>query len=295
MWVIKMNKRPNISILIGLPGSGKSTYALSESIEGIYLSSDKIRKELYGDESIQGNPEDIFGLMQYRALSFLRKGIDVIYDATNIVRKDRVTFISKLPKDCFVTAKIIWQSIEKCIENDFARERTVGKQIIERMAKRFQAPWYDEGFDSIEIHRNFSKQDFENYTNKVFEDLDIPHDNSHHVGTIKEHSLSCYKNMLNLTNEEVLIEAAKYHDIGKPFCKSFKNTKGEDSIEAHYYDHQNVGAWMSYGLSRKNTFYRAWLINHHMAPFLNAKYLKTIPDHLKEDILLLHEADKNAC
>ena len=51
-------------MLIGLPGSGKSTYAkqyLADHIENtMWCSSDTIRKELYGDENIQGNPKTVF-------------------------------------------------------------------------------------------------------------------------------------------------------------------------------------------------------------------------------------------
>ena len=50
---------PKLEILIGIPGSGKSTYAKEEhesNSNSVYLSSDKIREELYGNESVQGNP-----------------------------------------------------------------------------------------------------------------------------------------------------------------------------------------------------------------------------------------------
>ena len=42
-------------MMVGLPASGKSTYAklLAEEVDGIIVSSDAIRKEWYGDENIQ--------------------------------------------------------------------------------------------------------------------------------------------------------------------------------------------------------------------------------------------------
>ena len=55
------NEVPKLEILIGLPGSGKSTYCKEKrelNSNSVYLSSDKIREELYGNESIQGNPAD---------------------------------------------------------------------------------------------------------------------------------------------------------------------------------------------------------------------------------------------
>ena len=68
---------PTLTLLIGPPGSGKTTYAQRHSEDDkniVHLSSDKIRQELYGDEAIQGNPEEVFGLMRARALDCLDKG-----------------------------------------------------------------------------------------------------------------------------------------------------------------------------------------------------------------------------
>ena len=50
-------------MLIGLPGSGKSTYAkslLDSEGKVKYCSSDEVRKQLYGDENIQCNPQTVF-------------------------------------------------------------------------------------------------------------------------------------------------------------------------------------------------------------------------------------------
>lgn len=40
-----------------------------------------------------------------------------------------------------------------------------------------------------------------------------------------------------------LLTAMLFHDCGKPFCKQFKNAKGEDTEIAHYYGHENYGAY----------------------------------------------------
>ena len=87
--------------------------------------------------------------------------------------------------------------------------------------------------------------------------------------------------------------AALIHDIGKPYTKDFHDAQGNPTPEAHFYQHQCVGAWMSYGFTI-TTPYVAWLISTHMDMFLHTKYYKNLPNCLKEELDLLHEADLNA-
>ena len=285
--------RPKLILLCGIPGSGKSTYGknyIEKHANTIHLSSDAIRKELYGDENIQGNPGEVFTLMQKRAVEALNDGYDVIYDCTNITRKDRAGIIGTCPKFAKIECHIIWAPIEECIKRDDSRDRTVGKEVIDRMLKRFQSPFFDEGLDAIKI---ISPDNFNqiSYHNKCFDDMKIPHDNPHHTLNISEHCGKAAKYILDLDPTKLnIIAAAEMHDIGKPYVKVFIDSKGNPCDTAHYYQHQCVGAWMSYGCAWGSP-YVAWLISTHMDPFLNTKYYKNIPLYLKRDIDLLHEAD----
>lgn len=279
--------------LVGIPGSGKTTYA-SEYISkygGVHLSSDLIRKELYGDESIQGDPADVFSLMQKRAIEHLNNGDTVIYDATNITRKDRASIIYACPKFVHIEAHVIWSSIETCIERDTSRNRTVGKAVIDKMLKRFQPPFYDEGFDEIKI---IIPEDFDanEYYNKYYNAMKIPHDNPNHTYGVHEHCIAALNHSLDKRFNSNVKYAAMIHDIGKPYTKAFIDSKGNPSETAHYYQHQCVGAWIAYGIYPDP--YIAWLVGAHMEPFFNSKYYKNLPNFLKKDIDLLHEADLNA-
>ena len=71
-----------VTMMIGIPGSGKTTYARN-FLKGEYISPDVIRKELYGDISIQGNASEVFGLVEKRIRTALAEGKNVVYDATN--------------------------------------------------------------------------------------------------------------------------------------------------------------------------------------------------------------------
>lgn len=285
--------RPSLIILCGIPGSGKSTYAknyIEQNSNTLHLSSDAIRKELYGDENIQGNPAEVFGLMQKRAVEALNNGCKVIYDATNITRKDRASIIGICPKFTNVECHIIWAPIEECVKRDSNRERTVGKEVIDKMLKRFQAVYYDEGIDEIKIITP-EVWNANDYTDSIFLAMNIPHDNPHHSLNIEDHCVEAYKHLNKCGVEDCDLRcAALFHDVGKPYVKSFVNSKGNPCDVAHYYQHQSVGAYMFYGSHNANP-HIAWLISTHMEPFFNSKYYKNLPSFLKKDIDLLHEAD----
>ncbi len=86
--------------LIGIPASGKSTFAQLLAQTGDYqiISTDAIRQQLYGDEKIQGNWLEIEAemLKQMQEAIALHRGI--IYDATNIKRAWRLDLLEKITR-----------------------------------------------------------------------------------------------------------------------------------------------------------------------------------------------------
>lgn len=150
-------ENPTLYILIGVPGSGKSTYAeelFQKAEKGTALvSSDQIRKSLYGRESCQDNPKKVFAIAHNTVIDQLKNGYDVIFDATNIYAKDRKELILKV---CFeVTQPVRFIAvyfdtpISECIKRQDLRERKVPTRVIEKMGRQIDKPTFQEGFDII--------------------------------------------------------------------------------------------------------------------------------------------------
>ena len=302
-----MKNIPKFIMMIGLPGSGKSTLAeiIAKEIGGQVVSSDKTRKEIFGDENVQDNPEKIFAEMLKRSKALLTAGTNVIYDATNIARKHRRHTLSQLP-ECVKIAQVVFAKYETCIEQDAKRERKVGASVIKRMLLNFQAPYYDEGWSEILIHING-----EQYTEKDYNDwMNCDHDNPHHNNTVLEHTAKVVQEAKKYIPKKatdfeggmigiMLTVAASLHDIGKKFTKGFRDARGNESKIAHFYGHHNVSAYYSLAyeplekmeMDMREKMLVVWLVNNHMEPFFGSKYYKSLNQGHRELLDALHKCD----
>lgn len=249
------------TMLVGLPGCGKTTFAqaLIEQHPGeyVWLSSDAIRGELWGDENDQQNPGEVFSIMNNRAVAALNEGYSVIYDATNLNSKKRKATLAEITRrvnpaksDFIATCRVITCSISECKRRQGLRARRVPDEVIDRMARQFQVPNYGEGWDYIFITNCGKKQDLTKEMNRLRE---TTHDNPHHTtGSIAEHCVRALSNIKELAEAEhipdlyirLLEDAAYYHDIGKRKTKVFHDKDGNPTDIAHYYGHDNVSAYL---------------------------------------------------
>lgn len=304
---MQMNK-PAFTMMVGLVGSGKSTYAkqLSEETNAIICSSDAIREELCGDENSQENNEEVFKILHSRIKENLKNGKNVIYDATNINSKRRRAFLSELRRiPCVKKCVVMATPFEMCCIQNESRDRVVPYEVIERMYKNWNTPYWFEGWNEIEIK---FPDDFE--INNVIgiwisDHMDYDQNNPHHSYTLGQH---CNLVGQTLKDDMLLHCAGLLHDCGKPFTKSFINSKGEKTDIGHYYQHHCCGSYDSLffrypdGVDRLDV---SVLINLHMTPHFweedkehgektRQKYQKLWGNELYNNVMKLHEADKKA-
>lgn len=292
-------------MMVGLSGSGKSTFASKYDVRNSHLdtrriSTDLIRARICGDDKDQSRNNEVFEIAHKKIIDSLKSNYNVIFDATNLTIKDRRSILQKIKNmPCTKRCVIMATPIDICRERNNVRDRVVPDDVITRQVNKFEIPFYEEGFDYIDIVVNG------NCDYREIKVPDMDQKNPHHQLTLREHSKQVMSNLktnnLNLTN------AAYYHDIGKIYTQSFD----ENGI-AHYYHHANVGAYemLTHGFwYPKFTGQHDWsldclntlfYINYHMRPFdwtsdkTREKYRDIFGAIKFENLLLLHEADKAA-
>lgn len=323
-----------VTMLIGLPGSGKTTFAKSVENEGNLkpfkihvVSSDAVREKLYGSEETQGDPNEVFECVHKEILDSLDKYDEVIFDATNLNRKYRIAFIEKVKHEkpeTEIGACLFVVPFHVIYERNQNRDRKVPVDVLWKMIKTFDPPFEGEGFDFIEIKWSDEMSPFPSLT-KLRE---FNQDNKHHTLSLGTHMFKAAdycKNHYPEADDEttilfkkMVVEAAKFHDIGKIITKSFTDANGNKTEDAHYYGHEHASAYMYLlrvnnevitdksippeDLNIWNILYVANLIDFHMKPYTSWKQsekalkrdLQRYGEQFLCDVYVLHKADEEA-
>ena len=271
---------PKLIIMVGLPGSGKSTRAkeLAQIERCVILSSDTIRKEISGCEQDQTKNDQVFKLLYQRMNDLLSKEQSVIIDATNTTMKARKRILSECKFPCSKEVQLVATPIEECISRDRFRERSVGKDVIKKFESSFQCPQYFEGFDSI-ICEEWETSSLWPIARYIGEDLTIKMNefqqyNPHHLYTVGKH---CTKQSELISDycehhkqfkrwQKKVKVAGMFHDIGKLYTQSFD----ENGI-AHYYSHDSVGTYFL--ASHPEVLCYAWEEDLKKTDFLDILFL----------------------
>lgn len=294
-----MNK-PILWVMVGLSGSGKSSVAkeIAENKPNtIIVSSDSIREELTSDYGNQENNEEVFKVFNKRIREALENNINVIADATNITMKSRRVIIENVKGiECRKIAYLIPKPFDQCKIDNLNRQHPVPGKVLDEQIRKFQIPFYEEGWDLIKRHWFVGENELaiasiylkmENFDQK----------NPHHTMSLLDHSDNAYKLFANKEYPMSFQLGALLHDVGKPYCQTF-----DEFGVAHYFDHNSIGSYIV--LTRLDEFYSydildaCFLINYHMMPFdwnteeSKKRWKKRFGEYKYQMLLDFHECDK---
>jgi predicted kinase len=148
--------RPRVIVLVGLPGSGKSTWAKQQEVA--VLSSDAMRFLIVDDQTDQSIHGEVFATVRYLLRRRLQHRRPLTYiDATNLTRRERRAYIKTAQLyDCQVEAMFFDTPVEVCKERNKGRTRVVPDDVIDMMAQRLSVPTVEEGFDVVMAYRSAS-------------------------------------------------------------------------------------------------------------------------------------------
>ena len=142
-----------IIVLVGLPGSGKSTWARKQDLP--VLSSDAMRLMLADDVTDQSIHRRVFAALRYLLRQRIAIGRPVTcIDATHTTVRERRQWIQIARKyGCRIEAVFFDVPPEVCKQRNVNRDRTVPDWVIDLMAARLVAPSRAEGFHSVRVVR----------------------------------------------------------------------------------------------------------------------------------------------
>lgn len=142
--------RCTVTVMSGLPGSGKDTWLAANRSGLPVVSLDDIRDEL--DVEPMENQGEVIQLARERCREHLRCGRSFAFSATNLLRQTRQRWID-LFADYGARIEIVYVEppLSVILAQNKRRERVVPEQVIRQLADKCEPPTWAEGHQLVVV------------------------------------------------------------------------------------------------------------------------------------------------
>lgn len=158
-----MSEKNKVFIMIGCPGSGKSTIAeLLAGERDKIVSRDEIRFEMVSeDEPYFAREEQVFNVFidDINKNIAMCEDVGIYVDATHLNKYSRNKVISRLKGNFELAAVYVKTPLMECLRRNELRKGTrsyVPKATVKAMFNKLKEPKLEEGFDKIYIYDSMS-------------------------------------------------------------------------------------------------------------------------------------------
>jgi predicted kinase len=146
----------NITLLVGLPRSGKTTWVeLNNEFnfngkKQVIISADKLRYLIYNQRFWSDGEPMMWAVRKIMLKSLIEQGVDIIVDETNTTKKARQEIIKLATKYGYHIKALVFD-----IDAEVCRQRAIESNqedlipIIDRMVNQYEEPDIEEGFNEI--------------------------------------------------------------------------------------------------------------------------------------------------
>lgn len=146
---------PVLYMLIGVPGSGKSTWIKNNKHDAVVISTDDYVERAAEKQGKTYSEvfKDVIGFatdqMEKDIIQAVRNERDIIWDQTNLTAKSRKAKLAKIPDDYHKVA--VFFPVPKDLRDRLASRpgKTIPEPVVLSMINQLQPPTKEEGFDEI--------------------------------------------------------------------------------------------------------------------------------------------------
>ena len=150
--------KPVCYMLVGVPGSGKTTWVQKEHPSLAYASTDKYIEQFAAESGhtynyiFKASIKTATSRMFDDVSEFLDDQKDFIWDQTNLTKKSRATKIALVAKKDYTIVAVVFETPKNLQERLAQRPgKNIPSYVLDSMIKSYEAPSLDEGFTKIMI------------------------------------------------------------------------------------------------------------------------------------------------